>query len=268
MHVILSVNNLEKYLNCVPIAVKKWLKFGYTPIIIYITEGEMDEDLPKQLKPYAKYVKVFKCPHGYPTGLVAQTIRLFYPAVYFNEADPRKMDEFIVITDADAVPLSAQVFEKDIPAITDKAKAYAFDYGCYRVHKEIAMFYFFATGQTFSRMFYDINTIEDIYKVYYNLEPLLLASAKTHNNIHGGNGWSCDQILLTRAFEKLGSLGEHKDLSFTYKRHEPSAGDFDKIGFDLTKSRIDDNYYLDSHIAPWRKLLDPETIEKFEWFLF
>ena len=259
MHSIIAVNDNKQYLECIKYGYKMWITLGYTPIIIYISETN-DNVLPEELMPMKQNVIIFKNPIGYPSSLVAQTIRLFYPAILFKDDPVKRSSEFIVMSDADIVPLSIKIFKELIPT-KNKSKAYSFDLNWHKRFKQYPMCYFVATPDMYSKMFFNIKTIEDIHKLYETNSQLKNAG-KIHGGKHGGSkAWFCDQTMLTHSFDALKPIEkEHIGLEDKYgmRRNDPTFGHLDTPNYE---SEFKNEKTLDTHIAPWNIKTRGKTIE-------
>jgi hypothetical protein len=252
--VIISVNNNKKYLDCLELCVLSWLNMGYTPHVIYV-HSKQDPAIPIELQKIQKLnivIFMFETLEGYHTAFVAQTIRLFYPAILFKNDETKRNNEFILISDCDIIPLSQCIFKEKINTITDKNKMYTFEIGDYAKTKQIQMCYVFGTSVMFNKVFFNIRTLEDIYNIY-KTHPLLLKGSSEYKGGHACKGWGYDQTILTTELNKLGVEKNMiiYDFSKTHYRHNPSYGDFGKFNDADVLQKLKNDYFFDIHLAPW-----------------
>lgn len=174
-----AVNDNPKYTRFVPIFIKAWKKFypNIRPLILYIGDGD---HLPSHLQQFSEFIKIFKPIPHISTALIAQTIRILWPALLPN-------DGAVVITDIDIIPMNNRYFVDPLFNISNN---------CFvnmrskhiQPPNQIVICYSVAMPAIWSKIF-NIHNEEDIYS-------FLISNNVSYDNTHGGIGWYTDQQTL------------------------------------------------------------------------
>jgi hypothetical protein len=168
------------YSEFVPIFIKAWNKlFPYVDVIIILIANE----IPSQLKPYEKNIRLFKPLRNIHTAFQAQCIRLLYPRQI-------QRHEGVLITDMDMLPMNRSYYIDHIKHIPDDA------FVTYRdvcLPNEIAICYNIALPSVWESMFSNL-PIEYMLQTWYE--------NSNYDGKHGGTGWGTDQQILLRKFNE------------------------------------------------------------------
>lgn len=184
---ILTATDLNpNYYKIIPVFIKTWLHiFPEINIHIILIANEIIEEL----KPYEKYIKLFKPIEGINTALTAQYIRILYPSLL------TETEGGIMITDMDMLPMGRKYYIKQIENITDDK------FICYRPLS--------CVGPNEMVICYNIahsNIWRDIFKVYCEQDIINILTDVNKNNFyegkHGGKGWNLDQLHLYSKTQK------------------------------------------------------------------
>lgn len=172
-----AVNNNPKYTRFIPIFIKAWQRFypHIQPLIIYI-----GEQLPSEYVHLSKFIKIYSPIPNISTALIAQTIRILWPALLPD-------DGAVVITDIDIIPMNTTYFIDPLSNI---------DSNCFvnmrskhiQPQNQIVICYSVAMPAIWSKIF-NIHNEEDIYR-------FLISNNVSYDNKHGGIGWYTDQQTL------------------------------------------------------------------------
>lgn len=173
-----SVNNNPDYYNFIPKQIRFWSHFGISFIAVFV-----GDHIPECLMQYSNNIILWNKNLDLNTAYVGQNIRMYYSALV-DLPD----DEYIMITDMDMLPTSAEYYTTGLEEYTKQDFIYYRNvdgnqiYMCYNAgHPSV-------WGQCFG-----IQSSEDIErKLYENYQT-------AYNGIPGSNGWYIDQEIMYRA---------------------------------------------------------------------
>jgi len=176
--ICLTATNMKSiYLSQIPVFIKVWSLLGIEPKIILINSY-----IPEEYKEYENSIILFdRDIHNLKelnTAYIAQTIRIFYPALFPSHKK-------IIISDIDIVPISHNFFVDSIKEFSDRS---FINYR--RYNGQLNICYNVARADIWKEIF-AINNIEDISK------RLLLNYNIGYNSIKNCPGWFTDQEILT-----------------------------------------------------------------------
>lgn len=177
--VITAVNEVEEYLDFIPIFVNTWNKL-YPRVDVKIVL--VAEKIPSKFLSYEQNIILFKPIENVLTSFTSQIIRLFYPCIlnYTNG---------VLITDIDILPMNNTYFVENIQMYDKNRFIYYRDNVCFN-SKQIAMCYNVASPSTWKDIF-AIHTLEDI-----NHRIKEINDTVTIKEGHGNCGWHTDQLIL------------------------------------------------------------------------
>ena len=174
-HVLTAVNDSIKYKKFIPIFIETWNKIYPSIQVVIIFVGD---SLPEEYKEYHSNLILYKNISEIHSAYVAQTIRILYPSLI-------KTDGGVLISDIDMIPGRSEYFTLNISNI-DNDKFITYRGG---TNEQIYMCYNIATPATWSQIFNIHNLLDVDYFLQTNYN-------KKYSGIHGGEGWSTDQVLL------------------------------------------------------------------------
>lgn len=99
--VLTAVNNNPDYLLYIPNFIKTW-SYLFPEVDIKIIF--INDEITPELKPFEKYITLFKPIPNIDTAYTAQNIRIYYPAILNKKG--------VLITDIDIYPLNRNYYEK------------------------------------------------------------------------------------------------------------------------------------------------------------
>lgn len=175
--VLTAVNNNPKYTRFIPIFVKFW-KDTYPHIKITIVY--IGGFIPAEYAEYSDLFVLFPEIPGISSVYIAQVIRIVYPAL-MGPSDTT------VITDMDMLPGKNNYFVLKVDSLRRNAFVSLRPLSCVGKH-EIAICYNVASTSTW-RSIFEINTHEDV-------RAFLVKHYRPVDGIHGGVGWTQDQLIL------------------------------------------------------------------------
>ncbi|MCP4132633.1 MAG: hypothetical protein GY754_16835 [bacterium] len=174
--VLTATNTHSLYYKMIPLFVKAWNKIlpGAKIHIIIICD-----QIPDEIKNY-DLIQVAPL-KNISTGFTSQFIRLLYPGLLNSEGG-------VLITDMDMIPMNRSYYLDSIKDIsTDKFVSYR---DVLLHERQLPVCYNVAHSYLWAEIF-DIKTMTDLVKTlqteYGQIE---------YSDIHGGKGWSADQIFL------------------------------------------------------------------------
>lgn len=178
---ILTATNLNpNYYKIIPVFIKTWLNI-FPEINIHIIL--IADEIIEELRPYEKYIKLFKPINNINTALIAQYIRILYPCL-LTEAKGG-----IMITDMDMLPMGRKYYIEQIKNINNNK------FICYRPLS--------CVGPNEMVICYNIahnNIWKDIFKISDEKDIINKLIDVNKNNYyegkHGGMGWNLDQLDL------------------------------------------------------------------------
>jgi hypothetical protein len=227
--VLTAVNNNPKYIKFIPFFISQWKKL-YLEIKIKIVF--ISSELPSKLEQYKEYIVLFPEIPNISSVYIAQTIRLFYPALL--------QDEVTVITDMDMVPGNRTYFQQEI------------EEGSFTIFRpfecigqgEIAMCYNAAQTSVW-RSIFSVNTVDDV-------RSFLIKKYRYSDGIHGGKGWTRDQLLLFNSVTswnggKINILGDTQFRRLDFFHHNYDKNTF--LSMLNTEEYSDAHFYADK--CPW-----------------
>ena len=91
--VLITCNNNKDYYQWIPYVIKAWEKLNINPVIVFI-----NNKLPTILYKYKSYIRLWEPIKDINSGLQAQILRLYYPAI-LSEYDK------VIISDVDLLPI-------------------------------------------------------------------------------------------------------------------------------------------------------------------
>jgi hypothetical protein len=228
--VLTAVNNNPKYTRFIPFFIEQWQKL-YPNIKIKIVF--IGSSIPSNLEKYKEYILLFPEIPNISSVYIAQTIRILYPALLDDS-------EVTVITDMDMVPGNRTYFQQEI------------EEGSFTIFRplecvgqgEIAICYNAAQTSVWKSIF-GINNIDDV-------RSFLIKKYKYSDGIHGGKGWTTDQLLLFNAVAnwtcgKRNIIGDSQFRRLDFFHHKYDKNKF--IEMLNTELYSDAHFYAD--LCPW-----------------
>ena len=160
--VVTACNKNPLYMGFIPIFIKTWNKlYPFVDVkIVFISDN-----IP-----------------NISTAFISQYIRLLYPAILdYNNG--------IMITDMDMLPMNRTYYTKNICEFSNDKFIYLRNV-LLTNKQQIATCYNVAINKIWSEIF-GINSIDDI-----NIRLKEVYSGINYADVHGGSGWSTDQVDL------------------------------------------------------------------------
>lgn len=224
---VLTATDLNPlYLDCIPLFVQAWTTlFPEVDIVIVLIADE----IPSHLQKYSKYIRIFRPIKDIHTAFQAQCIRLLYPQYITRH-------EGVLITDMDMVPMNRDYYER---AIADKPDYAFISYRDVLLPHELPMCYNIAIPPIWKAMF-ENETLETFY-----------TRVQEYDGIHGGKGWSTDQLILIEKFNAYnGAKYVLNDTITKYNRLSRHIFhiEHEYMGLNVLKSNIENKLYSDFHI--------------------
>ncbi len=177
--VVTACNKNPLYMGFIPIFIKTWNKlYPFVDVkIVFISDN-----IPNEYKEYEKNLILFKPLLNISTAFISQYIRLLYPAILdYNNG--------IMITDMDMLPMNRTYYTKNIYEFSNDKFIYLRNV-LLTNKQQIATCYNVAINKIWSEIF-GINSIDDI-----NIRLKEVYSGINYADVHGGSGWSTDQVDL------------------------------------------------------------------------
>jgi hypothetical protein len=194
--IVTATDTNPLYMDFIPVFVRAWKAFvpdADVKVVLVASE------IPEQLLDYAAHIHVFPPLAGIHTAFQAQCIRLLYPR------DVPRVDEGVIITDMDMLPMQRDYYTKSIETISDDT------FVCYRdvlLPSQLPVCYNVALPRIWTAMFGTAST-NTILREWYN----------DYTGVPGGAGWFTDQIKLTEAFHAFtGQKCVLKDRDLGFQR--------------------------------------------------
>jgi hypothetical protein len=232
---LVSSNDLELYLDFWPIVKKAWNNVVDIPVKLVLVADKIPDIYANDPD-----IILFKPPKGMHTGFISQCIRLFYPALLDYNGG-------IIISDMDMIPTNNTYYHNNIKSFdTSKFINYR---DC--LQGEYPMCYNVATNKVWSEIF-NINTLDD---VYTRLEQLYKTT--NYSGIHGGAGWSTDQVYLYNTVNSWNNQTKNlvllNDSKTGFKRLDRADRDIKNL--DSQRKQLVKNYfYADYHmLRPYKQ---------------
>lgn len=174
---VLTASDLNPlYVDFIPNFIKAWSKlFPEIDIVIVLVANE----IPEFLLPYSKCIRICHPLPGINTPFQAQCIRLIYPQFI-------ERNEGVLITDMDMLPMNRFYYENAIKNISDDTFV---SYRNCLLPQEIPICYNIAVPNIWKKMF-EGGSLESWYV------------GTNSDGIHGGVGWSTDQLVLIKKFNE------------------------------------------------------------------
>lgn len=231
--VLTSCNLNPYYYNLYPYTYKVWKeKFNLDLYLILISDI-----IPENLKPFEKFIILFKPIPDINTSYISQVIRILYPCLFENIN--------ILITDVDIIPISKKYILESVEKFDDNQFITYTDR--YVKNKMYAICYNVANSSTWKKIF-NINNVEDINKFLiknYNIN---------YDGSKNCDGWYSDQTLLYIYLEKYRIDNKSdviilSDNEIEYKRLDgKSTSKLANILINKTEILKNINSYSDFHI--------------------
>ena len=224
---VLTASDLNPlYLDCIPLFIQAWTTlFPEVDVVIVLIADE----IPSHLQQYSKYIRAFRPIKNMHTAFQAQCIRLLYPQYITRH-------EGVLITDMDMVPMNRDYYER---AIADKPDYAFISYRDVLLPNEIPMCYNIAIPPIWKAVF-ENETLETFY-----------TRVQEYDGIHGGKGWSTDQLILIENFNAYnGAKCVLNDSITKYNRLSRHIFhiEHEYMGLSILKSNIESGQYSDFHI--------------------
>lgn len=195
--ILTACNDNPLYSEFIPNFIKAWeaLFPDADVLVVYIGDS-----IPDEFKNYAKNIRLSKPIEGIHSAFHSQCIRLLYPRhIERNDA--------VLITDMDMLPMNKKYYIDNIATLSDDT------FVAYRdaeFPKEITMCYIAATPTIWTQMFGD-ESDETLLKRWN--------TGVSYSGIHGGSGWTTDQLILCERFKNYsGKKIMLRDSSSGYRR--------------------------------------------------
>lgn len=180
-YVITATNDNPKYEPFIPIFCKVWLKYGYTPIILYI-----GDKLPTQYSEYSQYITLYPPIPSIHTAFIAQCVRLLYPATLNYPPNIA-----LTLADIEQYPVNPHFYTQSAKLLTTPNTLIVGDY----LHQFLIGGGVMANTQTWRKLT-NIKTNQDIIKRLTNWYKNI---NYTGSRGEASNpGWCTDQKCLTR----------------------------------------------------------------------
>ena len=183
---VLSASTYDKeYAPFIPYFIKFW-KHLYPNIDVKVVF--INDSIPQDYIEYSDHLILFDPQDDIPKPLVAQLIRLLYPALlnYKNA---------IIISDIDMLPLNNTYYTHSIKNIEDHMFVSYRKIDSLLNNNQISMCYNAAINKTWSNVF----KINDINDIHLKLKNIWLSNP---HYLKGGQGWGTDQNLLYTTVSK------------------------------------------------------------------
>lgn len=103
--ILTACNCNENYIGFIPLFIKTWKQYDIDILIVLIAE-----EIPKEYQIYKDYIELYPPHDNIPTALIAQCIRLYYPA---------RLNGPVMITDIDIFPLRRSYFKPYLDGTKD-----------------------------------------------------------------------------------------------------------------------------------------------------
>jgi hypothetical protein len=231
---LVSCDENSLYLDFWPLVKKAWNQIVKIPVKLILIANHIptqyigDED-----------IILFPPIEGLHTAFIAQCIRLFYPALL-------NYDDGIIISDMDMIPTQYNYYHHNLQSVNINKDTFVNYRNCIApAYPEYPICYNVATPHVWSQIF-KIKSLDDITT---NLK--LVYQTINYNGIHGGLGWSTDQLYLYKVLnnwhQATGQLVLLYDSQTKFTR-------LDRIDHDITnlsdhrRQLIKDHYYCDYHM--------------------
>jgi hypothetical protein len=173
-----ATNTKSAYINQIPTFIKIWLLFGIQPVIILV-----NNEIPEKFLDYKQYIILFDPKaHGLEnmhTAYIAQSIRIFYPALF-------PADKVVIIADIDIMPISRSFF---LDSVKDLSQEVFVNYR--RYNGQLNICYNVTSAGTWSKIF-DIDSMDNL------IQQLKCNYNNNYNAYKNCPGWFTDQVVLTR----------------------------------------------------------------------
>lgn len=183
--VITSCNLSPLYCDFIPFFISAWNKL-YPDVDIVIVL--ICEEIPTNLKEYAKYIRVFKPIEGISTAFISQYIRVLYPAIL-------NYTGAVVITDMDIIPMNRRYFRAPLKDIKEDSFVY-YETVDLQDRDMYMICYTMASSSTWSEIT-GITTIEEIETRIKEVNRAI-----KYVDGHGNVGWNTDQKHLYKYVNK------------------------------------------------------------------
>ena len=231
--VLSACNDNQKYYRFIPLFITYWRKYAPHARIVIVFIADV---IPEPLVECTSCLHLVKPRKGLHTAFVAQTIRLFWPALV-------ESSEAVMITDIDMLPVCDVSY---LDAAIGDANDLDFMSVCPRAHKSRpCMCYNIAVPSVWGIVF-GVACEEDVWN-----RLLEVSQMSPYDGHHGGQGWGLDERWLKISTDK-------------YRRSRFS--ELEKIGFRrlsgprrLDFSRLESSTYTDFHcFASSNRLTDAD----------
>lgn len=225
--VLTATDSNPLYAEFIPLFVDAWKRVLPEADVCVLYIGH---SLPDSLSKYSQYIHVIPPIPGMHTAFHAQCIRLLYPREIAR-------DEGVLITDMDMIPLNRRYYVSSIEKCPNDA------FVVYRdvcLPHEISMCYNVAHPSTWTSIF-GLRPTNDTLSDWY--------ATSRYDGVHGGSGWSTDQIILVNKFnEWSGTKSILRDADTKFQRLDRGMPIHTWAQYkDLIKDRIRAGVYADYH---------------------
>lgn len=185
-HALVASDLNPSYLCLWPLARRAWAGIaGLEPVLVLVAEPE---DVPEEILSDPS-VRLFEPVHGLHTAFQAQCIRLLYPALV-------ETDGGVVVSDIDMVPLNTRYLSRPASHIPEdhfiSYRDVLLDVG------EVPICYNAGRPQTWGAVF-GVCDLDDA-----RAQLSAWADGVSYAGVHGGAGWTTDQLVLYRTLLERG----------------------------------------------------------------